>query len=77
MRALGQNPTNAEVLKVLGNPKSDGEGPQEQLLGVGVGPVLWLSASFVSVGPKLKQVLSLLANPTDFFCFEWEQSVWL
>uniref|UniRef100_A0A667G300 Myosin light chain 6B n=1 Tax=Lynx canadensis TaxID=61383 RepID=A0A667G300_LYNCA len=23
MRALGQNPTNAEVLKVLGNPKSD------------------------------------------------------
>lgn len=26
MRALGQNPTNAEVLKVLGNPKSDGEG---------------------------------------------------
>lgn len=26
MRALGQNPTNAEVLRVLGNPKSDGEG---------------------------------------------------
>lgn len=26
MRALGQNPTNAEVLKILGNPKSDGEG---------------------------------------------------
>ena len=25
MRALGQNPVNAEVLKVLGNPKSDGE----------------------------------------------------
>lgn len=25
MRALGQNPTNAEVLKVLGNPKSDGK----------------------------------------------------
>lgn len=24
MRALGQNPTNAEVMKVLGNPKSDG-----------------------------------------------------
>uniref|UniRef100_H0ZX70 Myosin light chain 6 n=1 Tax=Taeniopygia guttata TaxID=59729 RepID=H0ZX70_TAEGU len=23
MRALGQNPTNAEVMKVLGNPKSD------------------------------------------------------
>ncbi|XP_069614506.1 myosin light polypeptide 6 isoform X1 [Ranitomeya imitator] len=23
MRALGQNPTNAEVLKVLGNPKSE------------------------------------------------------
>ncbi|XP_006093719.1 myosin light chain 6B [Myotis lucifugus] len=23
MRALGQNPTNAEVLKILGNPKSD------------------------------------------------------
>uniref|UniRef100_A0A8C9DUE1 EF-hand domain-containing protein n=1 Tax=Prolemur simus TaxID=1328070 RepID=A0A8C9DUE1_PROSS len=23
MRALGQNPTNAEVLRVLGNPKSD------------------------------------------------------
>ena len=31
MRALGQNPTNAEVLKVLGNPKSDGEDPWEQL----------------------------------------------
>lgn len=27
MRALGQNPTNAEVMKVLGNPKSDGECP--------------------------------------------------
>lgn len=26
MRALGQNPTNAEVLRVLGYPKSDGEG---------------------------------------------------
>ena len=26
MRALGQNPTNAEVLRILGNPKSDGEG---------------------------------------------------
>lgn len=25
MRALGQNPVNAEVLKVLGNPKSDGQ----------------------------------------------------
>lgn len=25
MRALGQNPVNAEVLKVLGNPKSEGE----------------------------------------------------
>ncbi|KAG2468154.1 MYL6 protein, partial [Polypterus senegalus] len=25
MRALGQNPTNAEVLKVLGNPKSEGK----------------------------------------------------
>ena len=25
MRALGQNPTNAEVLKVLGNPKNEGE----------------------------------------------------
>ena len=34
MRALGQNPTNAEVLKVLGNPKSDGEGDA------------WNSASF-------------------------------
>lgn len=26
MRALGQNPTNAEVLRVMGYPKSDGEG---------------------------------------------------
>lgn len=26
MRALGQNPVNAEVLKVLGNPKAEGEG---------------------------------------------------
>jgi myosin light chain 6 len=25
MRALGQNPVNAEVLKVLGNPKSEGQ----------------------------------------------------
>lgn len=25
MRALGQNPVNAEVLKVLGNPKLEGE----------------------------------------------------
>lgn len=25
MRALGQNPTNAEVIKVLGKPKPDGE----------------------------------------------------
>ena len=25
MWALGQNPTNAEVLKVLGNPKNEGE----------------------------------------------------
>lgn len=25
MRALGQNPTNAEVLKVLGKPKPEGE----------------------------------------------------
>lgn len=24
MRALGQNPVNAEVLKVLGNPSNDG-----------------------------------------------------
>ncbi|XP_067553054.1 myosin light chain 6B isoform X3 [Pseudorca crassidens] len=30
MRALGQNPTNAEVLKVLGNPKSDGEKMTEE-----------------------------------------------
>lgn len=27
MRALGQNPVNAEVLKVLGNPKAEGEEP--------------------------------------------------
>lgn len=25
MRALGQNPVNAEVLKVLGNPKLEGK----------------------------------------------------
>lgn len=25
MRALGQNPVNAEVLKVLGNPKAEGQ----------------------------------------------------
>lgn len=25
MRSLGQNPTTADVLKVLGNPKSEGE----------------------------------------------------
>lgn len=25
MRSLGQNPVNAEVLKVLGNPKAEGE----------------------------------------------------
>lgn len=25
MRALGQNPTDAEIVKVLGNPKAEGE----------------------------------------------------
>lgn len=34
MRALGQNPVNAEVLKVLGNPKAEGEGTRLNLLGV-------------------------------------------
>lgn len=34
MRALGQNPVNAEVLKVLGNPKSEGEGTRLNVLGV-------------------------------------------
>ena len=34
MRALGQNPVNAEVLKVLGNPKAEGEGEKLYLLGV-------------------------------------------
>lgn len=29
MRALGQNPVNAEVAKVLGNPKPEGEGKQQ------------------------------------------------
>lgn len=38
MRALGQNPTNAEVLKVLGNPKSDGKSPQNNLLSMVAGP---------------------------------------
>lgn len=28
MRALGQNPVNAEVLKVLGNPKAEGQNLQ-------------------------------------------------
>lgn len=27
MRALGQNPTNKEVAKILGNPSADGERP--------------------------------------------------
>lgn len=31
MRALGQNPINAEVLKVLGNPKLEGKRPVVQL----------------------------------------------
>lgn len=31
MRALGQNPVNAEVLKVLGNPKAEGKG-QDKIL---------------------------------------------
>ncbi|XP_043847755.1 myosin light polypeptide 6-like [Dromiciops gliroides] len=30
MRALGQNPTSAKVLKVLGNSKSDGEKMTEE-----------------------------------------------
>lgn len=27
MRALGQNPTNKDVAKILGNPSADGEKP--------------------------------------------------
>lgn len=34
MRALGQNPVNAEVLKVLGNPKAEGERTRFSLLGI-------------------------------------------
>lgn len=34
MRALGQNPVNAEVLKVLGNPRAEGEREKNNLLGV-------------------------------------------
>ncbi|GCB76028.1 hypothetical protein scyTo_0015411 [Scyliorhinus torazame] len=30
LRALGQNPCNAEVLKVLGNPKPEGEKMTEE-----------------------------------------------
>lgn len=30
MRALGQNPVNAEVLKVLGNPKAEGQNPRNR-----------------------------------------------
>nr|XP_029478774.1 myosin light polypeptide 6 isoform X2 [Oncorhynchus nerka] len=32
MRALGQNPVNAEVLKVLGNPKAEGEEMNHKML---------------------------------------------
>ena len=35
MRALGQNPTNAEILNVLGKPKPEGmsmTGPKNQVL---------------------------------------------
>ncbi|XP_062247500.1 myosin light polypeptide 6 isoform X2 [Platichthys flesus] len=32
MRALGQNPVNAEVLKVLGNPKAEGEEMNSKML---------------------------------------------
>uniref|UniRef100_A0A3Q3L587 EF-hand domain-containing protein n=1 Tax=Mastacembelus armatus TaxID=205130 RepID=A0A3Q3L587_9TELE len=32
MRALGQNPVNAEVLKVLGNPKAEGEKMNTKML---------------------------------------------
>lgn len=31
MRALGQNPVNAEVLKVLGNPRAEGERPKTNI----------------------------------------------
>ncbi len=34
MRALGQNPINGEVLKVLGNPKTEGERRNLNLIGV-------------------------------------------
>lgn len=29
MRALGQNPTNKDVSKILGNPTADGETPSD------------------------------------------------
>lgn len=34
MRALGQNPVNAEVLKVLGNPKAEGRDTKPALCSV-------------------------------------------
>lgn len=33
MRALGQNPVNAEVLKVLGNPKAEGQNRRNRCYG--------------------------------------------
>lgn len=32
MRALGQNPTNADIMKVLGHPKQDGELPLQSCI---------------------------------------------
>lgn len=32
MRALGQNPTNKDVAKILGNPNADGKTPSDWLL---------------------------------------------
>lgn len=47
MRALGQNPTNAEVLRVLGYPKSDGEGT------CGTMRVWWWSVGKVIKDPEV------------------------
>lgn len=43
MRALGQNPVNAEVLKVLGNPKLEGKPliSQLQRINIWCGPAIF------------------------------------
>lgn len=75
MRALGQNPTNKDVAKILGNPTADGKIPPRSWLPVSVTPDLNLAVvltdmankrlNFDAFLPMLKQVDSLPKGTVD------------